>query len=139
VIRVTPACAIPDEEVSISFVRAAGPGGQNVNKVASAAQLRFHIAGSQALSDPAKERLRRLAGRRVTDEDVLIIKANRFRTQARNRDDAIGRLVDLIRTALAPARPRKKTHLPYAAKQRRINAKRRRSTLKATRRGGWEE
>lgn len=138
-IKVTDTVNIPDDEVAISFMRASGPGGQNVNKVSTAVQLRFDVAHSWALPAEAKSRLLSLAGQRATAEGVLLIKANRFRTQDRNRQDAIERLVALVRVALVRPRPRKKTRVPHAARQQRLRDKKRKSALKATRRAGWDE
>src|SRR5215831_13115822 len=93
---------LDDSEVEVSFIRASGPGGQNVNKVSSAAQLRFDLSRSRSLPEEVRERLARLAGRRLTRDDVIIITAQRYRTQKRNRQDALDRLVGLIRRAAAP-------------------------------------
>ncbi len=132
-IRVTRSLAIDAGEISFRFVRASGPGGQNVNKVATAAQLRFDVAGSASLPDDVRERLVRLAGRRMTAAGVLVIDARRFRSQERNRADAIARLVALVRKAAEPPRPRRKTRPPKVSKKRRLADKRRRATLKRSR------
>ena len=113
-IQVTPAIAIDEGEIQEEFIRASGPGGQNVNKVATAVQLRFDVAHSPSLPDDVRQRLVRLAGRRMTEEGVLIIEARRFRTQARNRQDAVDRLVALIRKAAEKPISRRKTS-PTAA------------------------
>src|SRR5712671_6883580 len=113
-IRINDHIAIDDGEVSESFIRASGPGGQNVNKLATAVQLRFDVRRSPSLSGPVRARLERLAGSRLTKDGVLVITAQRHRTQERNRADALDRLVDLIRRAAIPPTPRRKTR-PTAA------------------------
>jgi len=133
-IHVTPNIAIDEREIQETFIRASGPGGQNVNKVATAVQLRFDVAHSPSLPDDVRERLIRLAGRRMTEEGVLIIEARRFRTQDRNRQDAIDRLVALIRKASEKPKPRRKTKPRLASKERRLEAKRRRGETKDMRR-----
>src|ERR1700733_9921566 len=116
-IAVTDDLALADGEISETFIRASGPGGQNVNKVASAAQLRFDARNSRSLPDPVKARLLRLAGSRLTTEGVIVITARRFRSQERNREDALDRLVALIRRAAEPPKPRRKTR-PNSASRR---------------------
>ncbi len=133
-IRVTGKIAIDEREVTESFVRSSGPGGQNVNKVATAVQLRFNVRGSPSLPPDVAARLERLAGARLTREGVLVITAQRHRTQARNRQDALDRLIALIRrAAIAPAlrRPTKPT---AASRERRIEGKKRRGSIKDLRR-----
>ena len=125
---------IPDDELEETFVRASGPGGQNVNKVSSAVQLRFDAAGSPSLPLAVKERLLKLAGSKATTEGEIVITANRFRNQPQNRDDARERLVELIRKALFVPKPRKATKPTYGSKVRRIEGKKRRSEVKAGRR-----
>jgi ribosome-associated protein len=132
-IRVTRSISIDESELSFEFVRSSGPGGQNVNKVATTAQLRFDAANSPAISDELFERLRRLAGRRMTKDGVVVITAARYRTQERNRQDAIDRLVKLITRAAVPPKKRKKTRPTAASKEKRLDEKRRRSTTKRRR------
>ncbi len=132
-IPVTPTIALDEAEIEERFIRAGGPGGQNVNKVSSAVQLRFNAAGSRALSDDVRARLGRLAGRRMTRDGVIVIEARRYRAQESNRRDALERLVRLIQRAAEPQTPRKKTRLSRAQRQRRLEAKRRRAALKRVR------
>ena len=126
--------ALDEREISETFIRASGPGGQNVNKVASAAQLRFDARGSPSLPEPVKARLMRLAGNRLTQDGVIIITAQRFRSQERNREDAQARLVALIRRAADPPKPRRKTRPSAAQREDRLAAKARRSAVKRQRR-----
>ena len=133
-LEITPTIVLDDDEIQLEFVRASGPGGQNVNKVSTAVQLRFDVAHSPHLPEPVRARLIRLAGRRVTQEGVLVIDARRFRTQAQNQQDALARLVALIRQAAAAPKPRRKTRPTLAAKARRLEGKRRRSATKQMRR-----
>lgn len=132
-IKLAEDLAIDEAELVFSFVRASGPGGQNVNKVASAAQLRFDARNSPSLPPALAERLIHLAGRRATTEGVIVIDARRFRSQERNRADALARLVALIGRAACPPPPRKPTRVPAAERRRRRDAKARRSALKAQR------
>ena len=124
---------IDEREIQEVFIRASGPGGQNVNKVATAVKLRFNVAKSPSLPDDVRSRLIRLAGRRVTEDGMLIIDARRFRSQERNRQDAIRRLVALIRKATDKPKPRLRTKPSLASKKRRLQAKRRRSEIKRRR------
>lgn len=126
---------LDDSEVEESFIRASGPGGQNVNKVSSAVQIRFDLSGSLSLPEDVRERLARLAGRRLTRDGVIVIIAQRYRTQERNRQDALDRLVALIRRAAEPPTPRRPTKPSRAAKERRLRAKARRAATKELRRG----
>ncbi|MXQ11059.1 alternative ribosome rescue aminoacyl-tRNA hydrolase ArfB [Microvirga makkahensis] len=129
-IQVTNSIALDEAEVQESFIRASGPGGQNVNKVESAVQLRFDVRNSPSLPEDVKARLERAAGKRLTNEGVLIITAQRFRTQERNREDAVNRLVELIRQATERPKPRRPTRPTLASKKRRLEAKGRRSEIK---------
>ncbi len=133
-IRVTPRISIDEHEVEESFVRASGPGGQNVNKLATAVQLRFNVRGSPSLPEDVRTRLERLAGARMTRDGVLVITAQRHRTQGRNREDALERLIDLIRRAAVAPRLRRPTRPSKAARERRVEAKKHRAGLKQMRR-----
>jgi ribosome-associated protein len=130
---------LDDNEIEESFVRASGPGGQNVNKVSSAVQLRFDLSGSRSLPQDVRERLARLAGRQLTGDGVIVIIAHRYRTQERNRRDALDRLIALIRRAAVPPTPRRPTKPSRAAKERRLQAKARRATVKQQRRTAPDE
>jgi len=133
-IEVTPGISIKDDDILLDFIRSAGPGGQNVNKVASGVQLRYNIATADTLSDEVKQRLHSIARNRITEEGVLIIEAKRYRTQKQNREDAIARLVALIYQATQKPRPRKRTRPSAASQAERIEEKKRRGAIKRSRR-----
>jgi ribosome-associated protein len=132
-IRITPDIAIREAELKLDFIRASGPGGQNVNKVATAVQLRFDAAGSPSLPEEVRRRLLRIAGKRVSKEGVLLIDARRFRTQERNRRDAVERLVQWVRRASEKPKKRIKTRPTLSSRERRLEGKRQRSETKRLR------
>jgi ribosome-associated protein len=132
-IRITDRISIDDDELDESFIRSSGPGGQNVNKLATAVQLRFDIRHSPSLRDDVRARLERLAGRRLTRTGVIVITAQRHRTQERNREDARERLFELIREAATPPAVRRPTKPPRASKKRRIESKKHRGEIKSLR------
>jgi len=133
-IRVTDNIIIDEKEIKEDFIRASGPGGQNVNKVATAVHLRFDVYNSLSLPDDVRGRLVRLAGRRITRDGILIIKAGRFRTQDRNRQDAIDRLIDLIRKASVIPKARRRTSPTLSSRKRRMEGKRHHGDIKRSRR-----
>ena len=132
-IRITPSIGIDEGEIEEHFIRAPGPGGQKVNKTESAVQLRFDARKSRALSNAVFLRLKPLAGRRMTGDGVIVISANRFRSQEQNRRDALERLIGLIREAATPPKYRRPTKPSKGAKQRRLDSKRRQSNIKKDR------
>jgi len=138
-IEITPDIAIDPREIDESFVRRPGPGGQNVNKVATAVQLRFDLRRSPSLPEAVRARAERLAGRRLTKDGALVITAARFRSQERNRQDALARLVALLREATRRPPPRKPTRPSAAAKRRRLDDKTRRGAIKKLRRAEPDE
>jgi ribosome-associated protein len=138
-LRIARDLTINEDDIEISFVRASGPGGQNVNKVSTAAQLRFDTNGITLPAD-ARMRLARLAGSRMTKDGVIVIQAYRFRSQERNRADAIERLEEMLKTAMERPIPRRPTKPTYGSKQRRLEGKKHRSDIKAKRGGpGFED
>ena len=136
-IEITPSLQIDERELQIDFIRSSGPGGQNVNKVATAAQLRFNVQAS-SLPEDIKPRLIHLAGNRITNEGVLLIEAKRFRTQEQNREDAVQRFVDLVRKALIKPKPRKKTKPTAASKVKRLTSKKVKGEIKRMRKKSFE-
>ncbi len=138
-LQVAPDVLIPDEEFQWKYIRSSGPGGQNVNKVASAVQLRFLMARNTSLPPAAKQRLRRLAGRRLLEDDSILVSARGERSQDQNRRDALARLAALIRAALPEPKIRRKTRPTLASRERRIEAKKHRGGTKRQRNaGGWD-
>jgi len=134
VIRINSEIALEEREIEESFLRSPGPGGQNVNKLETAVQLRFDVRHSPSLPEPVRRRLERLAGRRLTGEGILVLTAHRHRTRERNRADALERLIELISKAAVPPVPRRPTRPTTASKQRRLEAKKRRGRNKQLRR-----
>jgi ribosome-associated protein len=124
-LEITPSIQIDESEIQLDFVRASGPGGQNVNKVSSACQLRWDVGRTPALSPEVKLRLTRLAGSRMTEDGILLIEAKRYRTQEQNRKDALERLAALVLRAAEPAKPRRATRPTLASQERRVAAKKR--------------
>jgi len=132
-LRINKQLQIPEAEIKEVFIRSGGPGGQNINKVATAVQLVFNLSASQSLTYQAKQRLRRLAGKRVSVNGILIIKAKRYRTQEENKEDARRRLAELIRAALNRPKKRIRTHPSLNARQRRLDSKKKRAKIKTYR------
>ena len=132
-IQITPRLSVSEEELAFEYVRASGPGGQNVNKVATAVRLRFDVRRSPSLPEDVRRRLEQIAGRRLTAGGVLVIDAQRFRTQAQNRDDALARLRELVARAAIPPKRRKATRPTRSSKERRLKSKRQRAERKTLR------
>jgi ribosome-associated protein len=132
-IHISDTIALDENEIQLDFIRSSGPGGQNVNKVSSAVQLRFNAAESAALNASIRDRLKKIAGRRMTAGGILIIKAQRYRTQEQNRQDAVNRLIEMIQQAIAAPKHRRSTRPSQAARKRRLAAKRQRGELKRRR------
>jgi len=132
-IKITSKISLNENELQFSFVRASGPGGQNVNKVSTVAQLQFDLRNNKSLPSEVKERLQKLVGKKLNNDGTIIIDARRFRSQERNKQDAINRLVALIKKSVEKPKPRKKTKPTKAAKLKRLDSKRKKSNLKKNR------
>ena len=132
-IKINPSIYLDENELNFSFIKASGPGGQNVNKVATSAQLKFDVKNSSALSEEIKEKLVKIAGKKMTSKGILIIEAKKFRTQERNKDDALNRLINLIILASKVKKKRKKTKPTKASSEKRIDIKKQKSAKKQLR------
>jgi len=139
-IEINPSLQIDESEITLEYIRSSGPGGQNVNKVATAVKLRFNMRASASLSNDVKDRLEKIAGSRLTTDGILLIEAKRYRTQEQNRVDAYSRLVALIQKSIQPPKPRRATRPTLASKTERIQTKKLRGKIKSDRRnpGNWE-
>lgn len=133
-INITKNISIDEQEIQLEFIRSSGPGGQNINKVSTAVQLRFNVNTSPSLPDDVRNRLIRIAGKRITGKGILIIEARRFRTQEKNRQDAVDRLVGLVRRAAEKPKVRRKTSPTPVSREKRLEAKRHRTRAKLMRR-----
>ncbi len=134
-LEITPTLQLDERELQFDYIRASGPGGQNVNKVATAVQLRFDVVHSPSLASDLKGRLLRLAGKRVNADGVLVLEARRFRTQEANRADALRRFAALLQKAAAPPKPRRKTKPTAASREKRLKEKKQRGEIKRSRQG----
>jgi ribosome-associated protein len=137
-LQITSTLSIPDDELTVTFIRASGPGGQNVNKVATAVQMRFDVFRSPSLTEEVKLRLVKLAGNKMTHDGVLVIEAKRYRAQEKNRSDAEQRLSALIQKALVRPKRRRPTHPTFASQVRRVESKKRKGEIKRLRRSTAE-
>lgn len=137
-LEITPSFHFNERELQFDYVRASGPGGQNVNKVATAVQLRFDVVNSPSLASDAKGRLIRLAGKRVNADGILVLESRRFRTQEANREDAVQKFMELLRRSLLPPKPRRKTKPTAASREKRLQEKKRKAEVKQKRSKSFE-